>query len=143
MDNNASQEFFDINIVSPERSVYSAPVKQALIPAAEGYMGVLPGHAPVIASLQDMAILSIYEDSIDSPSKRFVVSSGFIEVLQNRSTVLADKAVDLNDVTLDSLERDITELEKKAAGDDADECQKEIAFKRALQEVIRNDKKAA
>ncbi|MET0155487.1 MAG: F0F1 ATP synthase subunit epsilon [Rickettsiales bacterium] len=134
------QEYFDICIVSPEKNVLTAKAKQALVPCADGYMGVLPGHAPIIATLQKMALLSVYEETLDSPSRRFVVSSGFVEILPYRTTVLADRATDLNGVTPESLEKDVAALEKKT---DAPDATQEILYLRALQDVIRAEKLAA
>ena len=44
---------FDLELVSPERLLLSRPVEMATIPAAEGEMGVLPGHAPMIVFALD------------------------------------------------------------------------------------------
>ena len=43
---------FDLELVSPEKLLLSRPVEMAIIPAAEGEMGVLPGHAPMIVALR-------------------------------------------------------------------------------------------
>src|SRR5688572_8001365 len=94
---------FEVNIVSPERQVFSGPVCQALIPGAEGYMGVLVGHAPVIANLQTVELLTLYETDTETPSRRFVVSGGFVEILPTRCTVLADRVLDLDAVSIEEI----------------------------------------
>ena len=51
----------DLEIVSPEKLLLSRPVEMVVIPAAEGEMGVLPGHAPMIVLLRG-GVIRLYED---------------------------------------------------------------------------------
>ena len=79
-----------LEIVSPDRLLLSQPVDMAVIPAAEGDMGVLPGHSPTIVLLRG-GVITIYEGS--TPRQKLFVSGGFAEVTPERCTVLADDAV--------------------------------------------------
>ena len=79
----------DLEIVSPEKLLLSRPVDMVVIPAAEGEMGVLPQHAPMIVLLQQGTI-RLYEGGRVSESLQ--VSGGFAEVTPTRVTVLADAA---------------------------------------------------
>jgi len=79
----------DLEIVSPEKLLLSRPVDMVVIPAAEGEMGVLPQHAPMIVLLQQ-GIIRLYEGGRVSESLQ--VSGGFAEVTPTRVTVLADAA---------------------------------------------------
>jgi F-type H+-transporting ATPase subunit epsilon len=79
----------DLEIVSPEKLLLSRPVDMVVIPAAEGEMGVLPKHAPMIVLLQEGTI-RLYEGGRVSESLQ--VSGGFAEVTPSRLTVLADSA---------------------------------------------------
>ena len=79
-----------LEIVSPDKLLLSQPVDMAVIPAAEGDMGVLPGHAPEIVLLQG-GVITLHEGG--RPTARLFVSGGFAEVTQERCTVLADEAV--------------------------------------------------
>ena len=74
----------DLEIVSPEKLLLSRPVDMVVIPAAEGEMGVLPQHAPMIVLLQE-GVIRLYEGGRVTESLQ--VSGGFAEV-----TVLADTA---------------------------------------------------
>ena len=80
----------DLEIVSPDRLLLSRPVDMAVIPAAEGEMGVMPGHASMIVLLQGGTI-TIYEGS--QAKQKLYVSGGFAEITPERCTVLADEAV--------------------------------------------------
>ncbi len=79
-----------LEIVSPDKLLLSQPVDMAVIPAAEGDMGVMPGHAPMIVLLQG-GVITLHEGG--RPTARLFVSGGFAEVTQERCTVLADEAV--------------------------------------------------
>jgi F-type H+-transporting ATPase subunit epsilon len=79
----------DLEIVSPEKLLLSKPVDMVVIPAAEGEMGVLPQHAPMIVLLQE-GVIRLYEGGRVTESLQ--VSGGFAEVTPTRVTVLADSA---------------------------------------------------
>ena len=85
-----------LEIVSPDRLLLSQPVDMAVIPAAEGDRGVLPGHAPMSVMLRGGTIV-LYEGG--QPTSRLFVSGGFAEVTPERCTVLADEAVPVADVS--------------------------------------------
>lgn len=79
----------DLEIVSPEKLLLSRPVDMVVIPAAEGDMGVLPQHAPMIVLLRGGTI-SLYENG--QVTEKLFVSGGFAEVTPARVTVLANEA---------------------------------------------------
>ena len=79
----------DLEIVSPEKLLLSRPVDMVVIPAAEGEMGELPQHAPMIVLLQE-GVIRLYEGGRVTESLQ--VSGGFAEVTPTRVTVLADTA---------------------------------------------------
>ena len=79
----------DLEIVSPEKLLLSRPVDMVVIPAAEGEMGVLPQHAPMIVLLRE-GVIRLYEGGRVTDSLQ--VSGGFAEVTPTRVTVLADTA---------------------------------------------------
>lgn len=85
-----------LEIVSPDKLLLSQPVDMAVIPAAEGDMGVLPGHAPMIVLLQGGTIV-LHEGG--RPTARLYVSGGFAEVTADRCTVLADEAIPVAEVS--------------------------------------------
>ena len=76
-----------LEIVSPEKLVLSRPVDMVVIPAEEGDMGVLGGHAPMIVALRGGAIALYTGDEIGD---RLFVSGGFAEITPERCTVLAN-----------------------------------------------------
>ncbi len=106
-----------LEIVSPDRLLLSQPVDMAVIPAAEGEMGVLPGHSPMIVLLQGGTI-TIHEGG--RPTSQLYVSGGFAEVTPERCTVLADEAIPVAEVSRAQAETRLqaAQAEVTAAGTD-------------------------
>ncbi len=80
---------FQLEIVTPEKTVYSGEVEKLRAPGTEGGFGVLAGHHPMLASL------SIGEMVFSGPEngpKSVAISGGFAEVQRDRVTVLAETA---------------------------------------------------
>ena len=98
----------NLEIVSPERLLLSRPVDMVVIPASEGDMGVLEGHAPMIVMLRGGTI-DLYEG--DRVTDRLFVAGGFAEVTPERCTVLADEAVPLAELNRTDAEKQLAEAE--------------------------------
>ncbi len=79
---------FQLEIVTPEKKVVDTPAEEVQIPGKNGYLGILPGHAPLITELSVGEI--IYRES--STEQRLAVAWGFAEVLPNKVTILAETA---------------------------------------------------
>lgn len=77
-----------LEIVTAERVVLSEEVDQVNAPTKDGRVGILPRHAPLLTIL-DVGELDIIKYGQTTP---FAVSGGFMEVLPNRVTILADTA---------------------------------------------------
>ncbi len=106
-------------LVSPERLLFSGDVDMVVLPAAEGDMGVLPGHAPVIATIRPGTICIYEGNSVD---KRLFVDGGFLEVTAERCTVLADTATPVENIDIPAAQtkvKDLTEDVASAKDEDA------------------------
>jgi F-type H+-transporting ATPase subunit epsilon len=99
---------FQLELVSPERLLLSRPVEMAVIPAAEGEMGVLPGHSPMIVALRG-GIITVTENG--QVTDRLFVAGGFAEVTPERCTVLADEATPVTQLSKADAELRIREAE--------------------------------
>ena len=78
-------------LVTPAKLVLSEDVYMVVVPGTEGEMGIMAGHAPVMASIKDNAELAVYRTAGGNPEK-IRVSGGFAEVGDNGLTVLAESA---------------------------------------------------
>lgn len=114
-------------LVSPERILFSGAVEAVLLPATEGDMTVLPGHAPVITTLK--AGFVVATDGKDH-GERVLVRGGFAEINAAGVTVLAERATPVEELTPEKIDREITELTTRRDG-----TQDEVA-RRAADEMI-------
>jgi F-type H+-transporting ATPase subunit epsilon len=99
----------DLEIVSPERLLLSRPVEMVVIPAAEGEMGVLAQHSPMIVLLRGGTI-RIYEGS--QVKEQLYVAGGFAEITPERCTVLANEAIPVAEVSRAEADRRLAAAEK-------------------------------
>ena len=107
-----------LEFVSPESVLFSGDVDQVDLPGAEGDMGILPGHAPLVTTLRP-GIVTIFRDGKREP---VVVIGGFAEVSPAGLTVLADKAVPREGFDMALLADEIKDTEEDVADakDDAE-----------------------
>jgi F-type H+-transporting ATPase subunit epsilon len=79
---------FRLHVATPEKSVVDEDVTMAELPGQEGYMGILPGHAPLLSALKEGTL----KYSSGGGEHVLKVDSGFVEVFDNHVRVLADHA---------------------------------------------------
>ena len=103
-------ESFELEIATPRRPVLTASVKQAEIPTVNGVVGILPEHAPLLAAL-GTGVLTW--EATDGSNGRLVVSGGFLEVVQQKTTVLADLAEFPNEVDAAAAQTDLEAAERE------------------------------
>jgi F-type H+-transporting ATPase subunit epsilon len=103
---------FKFELVSPERLLISANVREVLVPGSEGDFTVLPNHAPVIAMLRP-GILRV--PGYDGPNGAIYVRGGLADVGPERLIVLAEQAVPLGQVDAAFIASEIASAEKDVA----------------------------
>ncbi len=103
-------------VVTPERKVVESEADEVELPGAQGYVGILPGHAPLI-TLLSTGVLTFRRGG---SSTAYAVSAGFAEVSGDRVSVLADSAQGAADIDVPAAERDRAKAEEemKTAGVD-------------------------
>ena len=91
----------DLQIVTPDRPIVREQVDEVQIPGAQGYLGVLPGHTPLLTSLMVGALW--YRKGQE---KTYVaIALGFAEILPDRVTILAKLAERAEDIDVDRAEQ--------------------------------------
>ncbi|HKG13848.1 MAG TPA: F0F1 ATP synthase subunit epsilon [Pyrinomonadaceae bacterium] len=100
-----------LDVITPERRLLSEQVDAATVPGLGGELGILPGHTPLISQLKT-GVLSYTQGAT---TRRLLVSGGFVEINDDRVSVLADFAEfpEEVDAARARLERD--EAEKQLA----------------------------
>jgi len=91
----------ELDIVTPEKKVFSGTVANVYLPAEEGEMGVLPMHTALVAALKPGELR--YE--LDGKVEAMAVGSGFVEVTQERVTVLTDMA--MHEIEIDEAKAEV------------------------------------
>ena len=122
---------FKLDIVTPERTVYSARIQSLRAPGSEGGFGVLPRHAAMLAALE-IGPLSFVEEEGDS-QRRMAISGGFAEVLGDSVTILAETAEFAEEIDPErAREARDRALERLAQAQKIDEARARAALARAL-----------
>jgi F-type H+-transporting ATPase subunit epsilon len=103
----------ELIVVTPQRQLLRETVVEVTLPGAEGQLGILPGHAPLITEL-GIGELS-YRAQNASESTPLAVISGFAEVLGDRVTVLAETAERPEEIDLTRAEEAKKRAEQRLA----------------------------
>ena len=81
----------ELEILTPERKIYSGEVYGIQLPGITGSFEILEKHAPLVSALGKGAMKVLVDKSSNT---LYEVSGGFVEVLNNKVTVLVEKAVE-------------------------------------------------
>lgn len=124
---------FKFELVSPERVLASEEVGLVVVPGTDGDFGVLAEHAPLVSSIRPGVV------SVTSPAgevKRIFVTAGFADVSPTLCSILAEQAVNVDDIDRAKVEQELKELSDQlvVAGDDEvkrDHLKRDIAVAEA------------
>jgi len=118
----------ELQIVTPERRVLAEEVDEVVLPSVEGYFGVRPGHAPLLARL-GVGQLSCNQGK---DVKLMAISGGFAEVLRTGVTVLAVTCEPVDEIDVDRAKQAQQRAEERLESDHA-----EVDFRRAEASLAR------
>jgi F-type H+-transporting ATPase subunit epsilon len=127
---------FKFELVSPERLLVSDDVEQVLVPGAEGDMTVFAKHAPVLTTLRP-GLLDIGFPG--GKRQRFFIRGGFAEVNPAGLTILAETAIDLDELKAEQLAQAIKDAEEDVTdltGEAADRAQTKLDHLRQVQAAL-------
>jgi F-type H+-transporting ATPase subunit epsilon len=111
------------DLVSPERRLASFPATEVQVPGSEGDLAAMPGHEPLITTLRPGVLRAVGEDG----TKSFVVTGGFTEITGEAISVLAERAIPIEEATGTLIDRMLEEargLADAALPEDRDTAQK-------------------
>ena len=125
---------FDVSLVTPDGPVFEGEVEMLIVPGADGEIGVLARHAPLIAMLN--AGSTRVHIKRETEVLEFATGPGFFKVEQDRALALVDDAVDAKQIddarAREQLQTAQAELEAIERGEsDADRWQVEQRVKHA------------
>jgi len=93
----ADQQKLQLDVVTPTRHLLTAEADEVVIPAEDGYFGVLPGHHPLISTLGTGEVMI----RLNGRRQYLAIHGGFAEVLANRVILLCDVAEKAEDIDLE------------------------------------------
>ncbi len=123
---------FQLEIVTPEKKVVATTAEEVQSPGKNGYLGILPGHAPLITELAVGEIT--FRDASGSNEQRLAVAWGFAEVLPDKVTILAETAERPSEIDVARAREAKTRAEERLASGDTT-----VDVERALDALQRAD----
>ena len=124
-----------VRLVTPDRVLLDATAEAVELPSMSGYMEALYGHAPLLAEL---GAGEVRLHGGTSGDEVFFVAWGFVEVLPERVTILAETALHPNEINVPEAEAELKHGEElwNEAGDDGEKYDEANAVKRVAEEKI-------
>lgn len=118
-----------LDIVTPEKKIFSDTVENVYLPGADGEMGILPQHAGLVTALKPGELRYLHNGKVES----LAIGSGFAEVTQTKVIVLTDSALGEAEIDEAHVEEAIKRAQEKLATIDHNLDAEEVAY---LQGVI-------
>lgn len=120
-----------LEIVTPEAKVYSDTVDNVVVPTVEGEIGVLPGHLPLLSQVADGELRVTKGNATEA----LVIGDGFIEIQGDKVSVLAEHAIEENQIDEDAVEKAMQRAQ--AALEEAKKDNLDPAEVERLESVVR------
>ncbi len=122
-----------LDVVTVERTVLSADVRSIVLPAVEGEISVLPGHLPLVAMLRAGELVARTE----TDAYYLAISGGFVRVMPDSATVLADASERPEEIDIDRAEQAKARAQQllEAGAPDVDLVTAEAALRRAVARI--------
>lgn len=118
-----------LDIVTPEKKIFSGPVDNIYLPGVDGEMGILPSHAGLVTALKPGELRYLHEGKVEM----LAIGSGFAEVTGTKVIVLTDSALGEAEIDEEHVEAAIQRANVKLASIDHNLDTEEVAY---LQGII-------
>ncbi|GFN32712.1 F0F1 ATP synthase subunit epsilon [Paenibacillus xylaniclasticus] len=125
-----------LEIVTPERKVYAQEVNMVSVKGADGELGILPNHIPLVTPLRIAPVIV----KKNGETEKIAVSGGFIEIRKDKVVILAESAELASDIDIARAEAAKKRAEERLAAkqSDIDTVRAELALQRALNRININ-----
>ncbi len=134
-DTTTNSGLLTVRLVTPDRILLDATAEAVELPAMSGYLEALYGHAPQLAEL-GAGEVRLHGGS--SSDQKFFVAWGFVEILPERVTILAETALHPEEIDRAEAQQELQEGEKlwQEAGDDGEKYDEANAVTRRAEEKL-------
>ena len=127
-------EPFAFELVSPEASLLSEEASQVVVPGSEGYFTVLANHAAFMSTIRP-GVVDV--ELASGETKRVFVRGGFVDVSPSGLTLLAEQAIDLQDLDIAELDQQIQNAREDVADADTPEKKSKAEMMLSQLEEVR------
>ena len=124
----AEEEKLNLEVVSPEKLIMSKSVDMVSISGTEGDFGVLPGHTALVSSIRP----GLLQIEVGKGIEKFFISGGFIEVIEDKISILATDVMSSNDINVSECENKI-----KKCNDEIGSSENELDKKPILKRIAK------
>ena len=118
-----------LDIVTPEKKIFSGSVDNVYLPGADGEMGILPQHAGLVTALKPGELRYLHNGKVET----LAIGSGFAEITQTKVIVLTDSALGEAEIDEAQVEAAMDRAKEKLATIDHNMNSEEVAY---LQGII-------
>jgi F-type H+-transporting ATPase subunit epsilon len=118
-----------LDIVTPEKKIFSGDVDNVYLPGTDGEMGILPSHAGLVTALQPGVLRYLHHGKVET----LAIGSGFAEITGTKVIVLTDSALGESEIDENAVGAAIIRAQEKLAAIDHNLDSEEVAY---LQGVI-------
>ncbi len=112
------------DIVTPDAKLFSGEAYMVVVPGAEGEMGFLHGHVPLVSALAN-GVVRVQAER-EGAQDRYALKGGYVEVTGDKVIILADRAVSVNDIDAAATKAELAELETKVSAMSEEEASKSL-----------------
>jgi F-type H+-transporting ATPase subunit epsilon len=129
---------FQCSVVTPSEKLVEGEMTYASVPAWDGLFGVLPGRAPLLGrlGLGELRLTHAPVDGSKGGDRSFLVDGGFVKMADNSLTIIAERAIPAETISLTEAQAELAEAEARTVPADAPD-------KAAQQAAVRRDRERA
>ena len=130
-------ELFNLEIINPEKSFFTKDdVKEVVVPAYEGEMGILKDHISIISFLKP-GIMKVFTSNSE---EKFYIEDGILEFKDNSLSILTSSVIKYDQLDRDYIQKSIQEAEENLSKDDINDQQRFLISQKidTLKSVIVN-----
>ena len=114
-------ELFDLEIINPEKSFFTKDdVKEVVVPAYEGEMGILKDHISIISFLKP-GIMKVFTSNSE---EKFYIEDGILEFKDNSLSILTSSVIKYDQLDRNYIQKSIQEAEENLSKDDINDQQR-------------------
>ena len=130
-------ELFNLEIINPEKSFFiKDDVKEVVVPAYEGEMGILKDHISIISFLKP-GIMKVFTSNSE---EKFYIEDGILEFKDNSLSILTSSVIKYDQLDRDYIQKSIQEAEENLSKDDINDQQRFLISQKidTLKSIIVN-----